>query len=192
MTGSTTGTAYSLHYEAVGAGNRNDADVEQHYNHSITGRIAVGLAQREHNKAQLIGRIKQAVADMVLATGDNSRLKNSEHLSHKLCHDYTYLANVFSEATGSTLEQYIIGFRIDRVKELLLAGQLSLAQIAYQLSYSSAAHLSNQFKKVAGLTPSSYKALHSNHGIMPESGNNVTVFCNCVNASEVRRVSFAT
>lgn len=191
MTSSTTGTAYPLQYEAAGAGNRNDAYVEQQNDHLISRSLAASLTQRERSKAQLIGRIKQAVADLVLATSNASRLKNSEYLSRRLSHDYTYLANVFSETTGSTLEHYIIEFRIDRVKELL-PGSLSLTQIAYQLNYSSVGHLSNQFKKVTGLTPSSYKILHSKHGIMPESGNDVTVFCNRVNTSEVRRVSFAT
>lgn len=189
MIAPTTGT-YQLPYEAAGAGNRNDTPTGQQHDHPTNSRAAANTAQREYNKAQLVGRIKQAVADMVLATANNFRQKNSGYFSRKLCHDYTYLANVFSEATGSTLERYIIEFRIDRVKELLLAGQLSLTQIAHQLSYSSVAHLSNQFKKVTGLTPSAYKTRHRKHDIMPESGNDATVFCNRVNTPEVRRVSF--
>ena len=147
--------------------------------------------QRERNKAQLIGSIRQAVADMVLATGDAARMKNSDYLSRRLSHDYTYLANLFSETTGGTIEQYIIEFRIERVKELLVAGDLNLTQISYRFNYSSVAHLSNQFKKVTGLTPSQFKIRHSEHGIMPECVNGVTLFCNRVNAPEVRRVSFA-
>ena len=192
MTGSTTGTAYSLRYEAAGAGNRNDTPAErQQPDHAISNRAAVSFQQREGSKAQLIANIKRAVADMVLVTGKDARMKNSDYLSRKLNHDYTYLANLFSETTGSTIKQYIIEFKIDRAKELLLAGKLNLTQISYQLNYSSVAHLSNQFKKVTGLTPSSFKSLHGNHGIVPQSVNDVNVFCNRVNTLEMKRVSFA-
>lgn len=190
MTGSTTGTAYQLQYEAAGAGNRNDTHSGQQHDPG-SRRLAASRTPQEHRKAQLIDSIRQAVASMVLATGKNARVKNSNYLSQKLSHDYTYLANLFSEVTGSTIKQYTIEFKIDRVKELLMAGKLSLTQIAHQLNYSSVAHLSNQFKKVTGLTPSSYKILQMRHEIMPKSGKDVTVFCNSVNIPKVRRVSFA-
>jgi AraC-like DNA-binding protein len=194
MTSITTGTAYPLQSEAVGAASNNDDAhiAPERFGQAACPRASASRHQRERNKALLISRIKQAVADMVLTTGNNCRLKNSEYLSRKLCHDYTYLANVFSETTGSTLEHYIIALRIERVEELLRASPLSLTQIAGQLGYSSVAHLSNQFKKVTGQTPSAYKVLQTRHEIVLKSENDVTVFCNCVNASEVRRVSFAT
>lgn len=138
--------------------------------------MMASLNQREHDKARLISNIKQAVADLVLATGKAARIKNSAYLSRRLNHDYTYLANLFSAETGSTIEQYIIACKIDRVKALLSSSELTLTQIAYQLNYSSVAHLSNQFKKVTGLTPSSLRKLHCQHGILPVSVNVVTEF----------------
>jgi AraC-like DNA-binding protein len=190
MIGSPLGTARSLHHEAAGAGNRNNASAEPHPHHAPAHRPKAGLNRREQ-KALLIGNIKQAVADMARETGTEARLKNSEYLSRRLRHDYTYLANLFSETTGTTIEQYIIRFRIDRVKELIIAGELNLTQIAFQCNYSSVAHLSNQFKKVTGLTPSSFRIFHFKHGTVPESVNDVIGFCNRVNALAVRRVSFA-
>jgi AraC-like DNA-binding protein len=86
-------------------------------------------------------------------------LKNSEYISQKLQHSYTYLANLFSEATGSTIEHFIIVHKIERVKELLLYDELNLTEIAYKLNYSSLSHMSNQFKKITGLSPSYFKKL---------------------------------
>ncbi|MDQ2769175.1 MAG: AraC family transcriptional regulator [Bacteroidota bacterium] len=150
----------------------------------------VGFGHRAHSKAHLLEDLRQAVVDMVLTAGGNARMKNSEYLSRRLRYDYTYLANLFSEITGGTIEQYIIGVRINCVKELL-SGPLTLTQIADQLCYSSVAHLSNQFKKVTGRTPSSLRITQSKPQIISESGNDVTAFCNCVNTPQVRRVSFA-
>ena len=191
MTGSTTGAAYPLHYEAAAAGNGNPTSFAPlHHDHTTNGRMAASLTPRERRRAELVDRIKRAVANMVLTADRTARVKDSYYLSSRLGHDYTYLANLFSETTGSTIKQYIIEFRICRVKEFLTSTGLSLTQISHRLNYSSVAHLSNQFKKVTGLTPSSFKILQLRHGIMPESGNDVTVFCNPVNIPEVRRVSF--
>jgi AraC-like DNA-binding protein len=193
MIGSTLGTALTFRCETAGAGNRNNASSaeQQNHNRAPSNRTAA-LDLRARSKTQLIDNIKQAVADLVLATGAAARMKNSDYLSRRLNHDYTYLANLFSETTGTTIEQYIIQFRIDRVKELIIAGALNLTQISYQYNYSSVAHLSNQFKKVTGLTPSAFRILHFKHGRIPESVNDAIGFCNPVNALEVRRVSFAT
>jgi AraC-like DNA-binding protein len=87
------------------------------------------------------------------------KIKNSEYLSQKLHYDYTYLANLFSEVAGLTIEHYIIAHKIERVKELLMYDELNLTQISYKMNYSSVAHLSNQFKKVTGFTPTYYKQL---------------------------------
>lgn len=191
MIDSTKGTAYSLRSEVAGAGNRSDAYTAPHpTDHSIRNRITAGIHQRARNRTQLIDNIKQAISELVLSTGEDTRIKNSVYLSRRLSHDYTYLANLFSGETGSTIEQYIIEFKIDRVKALLLSSELSLTLIACQLRYSSIAHLSNQFKKVTGLTPSSFRELHRQHGIMPKCVNVVTTFCNSVKNQEVRRVSF--
>jgi AraC-like DNA-binding protein len=85
------------------------------------------------------------------------RTNFSDYLSNKLDFDYTYLANIFSETTGSTIEQFIIRIRVVRVKELILYNELNLTQISWKLHFSSVAHLSSQFKKVTGMTPSQYK-----------------------------------
>jgi AraC-like DNA-binding protein len=87
------------------------------------------------------------------------RINFSDYLTSKLHYDYTYLSNVFSEVTGITIEHYIISHKIERVKELLLYDELTLSEISYRLNYSSVAHLSNQFKKVTGLTPTYFKSL---------------------------------
>jgi AraC-like DNA-binding protein len=87
------------------------------------------------------------------------RINYSEYISKKLGYDYTYLSNVFSEEKGINIQQYIIIHKIERVKELLLYDELTLTEIAYKLQYSSIAHLSNQFKKITGLSPSFYKQL---------------------------------
>ena len=83
----------------------------------------------------------------------------SEYISKKIGHDYTYLSNIFSEVKGITIQQFIIMHKIERVKELLLYDELNLTEISYKLHYSSVAHLSNQFKKITGLSPSFYKKL---------------------------------
>ena len=118
-----------------------------------------GLELMEDKKAILIERIKLVIVEMVHYSDEIPRVKNSEYLSDKLQHDYTYLANLFSEVTGTTIEQYIIAHKIERVKELLLYDELNLTEISYILNYSSVAHLSNQFKKITGLTPTFFKKL---------------------------------
>jgi AraC-like DNA-binding protein len=83
----------------------------------------------------------------------------SDYISEKLGYDYTYLANTFSEVKGITIQQFIIINKIEKVKELILYDELNLTEISYKLHYSSVAHLSNQFKKVTGFSPSFYKQL---------------------------------
>ena len=118
-----------------------------------------GLELMDDKKAQLIEKIKNVIVKMVHYSNELPKTKNSDYLSGKLNYDYTYLANLFSEATGITIEHYIIAHKIERVKELLLYDELNLTQISYKLNYSSVAHLSKQFKKVTGLTPSFFKQL---------------------------------
>lgn len=118
-----------------------------------------GLELMEEKKPMLIEKIKNVIVEMVHYSDELPKVKNSEYISEKLNHDYTYLANVFSEVTGTTIEHYIILHKIERVKELLLYDELNLTEISYKLNYSSVAHLSNQFKKVTGLTPSYFKEL---------------------------------
>lgn len=124
-----------------------------------TALAASGLELMDDQKANLIEKIKKVIIEMVHYADELPRIKNSEYLSEKLHYDYTYLANLFSEVAGITIEHYIIEHKIERVKELLMYDELNLTQISYKMNYSSVAHLSNQFKKVTGFTPSHFKQL---------------------------------
>ncbi|MFM2049227.1 MAG: hypothetical protein RI955_1775 [Bacteroidota bacterium] len=119
----------------------------------------VGLDLMENKKAVLIEKIKTVIIEMVHHSNEVIKVNFSHYLSEKLQHDYTYLANLFSEVQGTTIEQFIISHKIERVKELIIYDELNLTEISYQLNYSSVAHLSNQFKKVTGLSPSHFKQL---------------------------------
>ncbi len=110
-------------------------------------------------KAILIEKIKNVIVEMIHYADELPEIKKSVYISEKLKHDYTYLANIFSEVTGITIEQYIIIHKIEHVKELLLYNELNLTEISYRLNYSSVSHLSKQFKKITGLTPTFYKQL---------------------------------
>jgi len=121
--------------------------------------LVSGLELLDDNKSILIERIKNVIVDMVHYTDELPSINYSEFISEKLGYDYTYLANIFSEVTGITIQQFIIINRVERAKELLLYNELSLTEISYKLNYSSVAHLSAQFKKVTGLTPSFFKKI---------------------------------
>jgi AraC-like DNA-binding protein len=118
-----------------------------------------GLELMEDKKAILVEKVKSVVIEMIHYADELPTVKKSIYISEKLDYDYTYLANLFSEVTGITIEQYIIAHKIEKVKELILYNELTLTQIAYKMHYSSPAHLSTQFKKVTGLTPSYFKTL---------------------------------
>ena len=118
-----------------------------------------GLELLDDKKSILIERIKNLIVEMVHYSDQLPNLNYSEYISNKLQYDYTYLSNIFSEVKGTTIQQFIIINKIERVKELLLYDELNLTEIAYKLQYSSVAHLSNQFKKVTGLSPSFFKKL---------------------------------
>jgi len=108
------------------------------------------------------------IVELVHYSEEPLTVKFSQYLSKKLGHDYTYLANLFSEVQGTTIEKFLIAHKIERVKELLVYNELSLTEIAYQMHYSSVSHLSNQFKKVTGLTPSHFKQLREKRRNMLE------------------------
>jgi AraC-like DNA-binding protein len=118
-----------------------------------------GLELLDDKKSILIERIKNLIVEMVHYSDQLPNLNYSEYISNKLQYDYTYLSNIFSEVKGTTIQQFIIIHKIERVKELLLYDELNLTEIANKLQYSSVAHLSNQFKKVTGLSPSFFKKL---------------------------------
>ncbi len=118
-----------------------------------------GLELLENKKSILIEKIKNVITEMIHYSDEIPQTNYSDYISEKLGHNYSYLANTFSEVKGITIQQFIIIHKIERVKELILYDELNLAEISYKLHYSSPAHLSNQFKKVTGLTPSFYKKI---------------------------------
>src|SRR5687768_16920928 len=118
-----------------------------------------GLELLDDKRSILIERIKNVITEMIHYTDELPKVNYSDYISEKLNYDYTYLSNVFSEVKGITIQQFIIINKIERVKELLLYDELNLTEISYKLHYSSVAHLSNQFKKVTGLSPSFFKQL---------------------------------
>ena len=120
---------------------------------------ADGLELMDDKRAVLIEKIKNVIIEMVHFTDELPTVNYSEHISSKLNHDYTYLSNIFSEVKGLTIQQFIIIHKIERIKELIIYDELNITEIAWKLNYSSVAHLSNQFKKVTGLTPSHFKQL---------------------------------
>jgi AraC-like DNA-binding protein len=118
-----------------------------------------GLELMDNKKAVLIERIRNIIIEMVHYSNELPKTNFSDFLSEKLDYDYTYLANLFSEVQGTTIEKFIIAHKIERVKELIIYDELNLTEIAWLMHYSSVAHLSNQFKKITGLTPSHFKQL---------------------------------
>ena len=118
-----------------------------------------GLLLMDNKKGILVEKIKNVIIELVHYNEEQIKVNFSDYLSTKLNYDYTYLANLFSEVKGITIEQYYLTHKIERVKELIIYDELSLTQIAFKLHYSSIAHLSNQFKKITGLTPSHFKQL---------------------------------
>jgi AraC-like DNA-binding protein len=118
-----------------------------------------GLELLDDNRNILIEKIKGIIIEMIHYSDELPNGNYSDYISDKLGYDYTYLANAFSEVKGITIQQFIIINKIERVKELLIYDELNLTEISYRLNYSSVAHLSNQFKKVTGLTPTYFKTL---------------------------------
>ena len=123
------------------------------------GLLDAGLELMDDKRAVLIEKIKTIIVEMVHYSDEPIKVNFSDYLSDKLKHDYTYLANLFSEVQGSTIEHFIIDHKIERIKELIIYGELNITEIAWKMNYSSVAHLSNQFKKVTGLSPSHFKQL---------------------------------
>jgi AraC-like DNA-binding protein len=118
-----------------------------------------GLELLDDKKDILAETITNLIIEMIHYSDGILKVANSEYLSEKLGYDYTYMSNVFAKIKGITIQQFIIMHKIEKIKELLLYDELNLSEISYKLHYSSVAHLSNQFKKITGLTPSEYKRL---------------------------------
>ena len=150
-----------LHFKTVDLG---EVTIEEELNAAQYKKLQSGLSKfglelMEDKKSILIEKIKNIVVEMIHYSDELPATNFSDYLSEKLHYDYHYLSNLFSEVKGTTIEQYIIAHKIERVKELLVYEKLTLTEIAYKLHYSSVAHLSNQFKKVTGLTPSFFKKM---------------------------------
>jgi AraC-like DNA-binding protein len=133
--------------------------------------IHYGLELMEDKRAVLIEKIKNAIVEMVHYKEELDKINFSDYLSEKLKCDYSYLANLFSEVQGTTIEKSIIAQKIERVKELIIYNELTLSEIAWKMHYSSVAHLSNQFKKQTGLTPSHFRSLKAKRQIAIEGAS---------------------
>ena len=150
-----------LHYTSVELGEvetLEDISVAQHDQFKIA-LLKSGLELMDDKKSILIQKIKNVIIELIHYSEEPLTVNFSDYLSQKLNHNYTYLANLFSEVQGTTIEKFIIAHKIERVKELLVYNELNLTEIAYLMHYSSVAHLSAQFKKVTGPTPSHFKQL---------------------------------
>ncbi len=121
--------------------------------------LSFGFVLIDDKKSRMIEKIKNAIIDLVRYSEEQLKTNLSEHITSQLNHDYNYLSNLFSEVEGTTIEQYFIAQKIEKVKELLVYDEFSLSEIAMQMNYSSVSHLSKQFKKVTGFTPTYFKQL---------------------------------
>ena len=162
---------FGLHYVSVELG---EAEITEEITAPQREELAAALKETgleliEDKKIILVERIKASIIELVHFTDDQIKVNLSDHLSQKLNHNYTYLANLFSEVKGVTIEKYYLSHKIEKVKELLAYGELNLTEIAWKLHYSSVAHLSNQFRKMTGLTPTQFKNLKGRRP--PSQGN---------------------
>src|SRR5690606_14154082 len=150
-----------LHYITVNLGEVNvKEDITPQQRATLKAALLKsGLELLDDKRAILIERIKNVIVQMIHYEEELPKKKFSVYLSEQLKYDYTYLANIFSETQGTTIEQYIILHKIERVKELIIYNELNLTEIAWKLHYSSVSHLSTQFKKITGLTPTYFKSL---------------------------------
>lgn len=140
------------------------ADINQQLTPDIHDRLKEnlhlsGLELLDNKRSILIDQVKNVIIEMVHYSEELPKVNYSDYIAEKLGYDYNYLSNIFSEVKGTTIRQFIIYHKIEKVKELLLYDELNLSEISYKLRYSSVSHLSNQFKKVTGLSPSFYKKM---------------------------------
>jgi len=150
-----------LHYKTVELG---EAEIEEELSIEQWDELnkelkKSGIELMENKKSILIEKIKNIIIELVHYSEEPLEMNFSQYLSQKLHQDYTYLANLFSETQGVTIEHFLIVHKIERVKELLVYDELTVTEIAWKMHYSSVAHLSNQFKKMTGLTPSFFKKI---------------------------------
>jgi YesN/AraC family two-component response regulator len=163
-------TKLGLKYTSVELG---EAEIEETISPELHDQfkdalVKAGLELMDDKKSVLIQKIKNVIVELIHYTDEPLTVNFSVFLSEKLDYDYTYLANLFSEVQGITIEKFIITHKIERVKELLVYNELNLTEIAYLMHYSSVSHLSAQFKKITGLTPSHFKQLKEKRRSMLE------------------------
>jgi AraC-like DNA-binding protein/CheY-like chemotaxis protein len=154
-------TKLGLHFNIIGLGEVDVMeDISGKYREQLRiGLSNIGLELMDDSRAILIEKIKNIVIESVHHSTASVKINFSHYLSDKLNHDYPYLASLFSEVQGTTIEQFLISHKIEKAKELLTYGELTITQIAFRLKYSSVAHLSSQFKKVVGISPSQFLKL---------------------------------
>lgn len=165
-----------LHFLVVDLGEvdiMEDLSAAQHEDLKIA-LLASGLELMDDKKAVLIEKIKNVIIELVHHNDEGIKINFSNYLSEKLNYDYTYMANLFSEVQGTTIEQYLISHKVERIKELIIYDELTITEIAWKMNYSSVAHLSNQFKKITGLSPSHFKRLKDKRRIPIEEVGNQT------------------
>lgn len=157
------------HKESHTANSITDSAAREEYNSKLNGETAktepltialnkVRTELRSDKKHLLIEKIKNVVIDMIYYSDSQLKVNYSDYISQKLNCNYTYMSNLFSKVEGNTIQNFIIATKIERVKELMMYDELTLTEIAFKLHYSSVAHISNQFKKVTGISPSAFKA----------------------------------
>ena len=163
-------TKLGLHYTSVELGEADIVETlsSEQQDQFKDALVRSGLELMDDKKSVLIQKIKNVIVELIHYTDEPLAVNFSVFLSKKLDYDYTYLANLFSEVQGITIEKFIITHKIERVKELLVYNELSLTEIAFLMHYSSVAHLSAQFKKITGLTPSHFKQLKEKRRSMLE------------------------
>lgn len=152
-----------------------------------------GLELLEDQRSILVEKIRNLIVEMIHYSDELPKKNISDYISEKLHHNYTTLAHLFSEVRGTTIEHYIIAQKIERAKELITYGELNLSEIAFRLHYSSVAHLSNQFKKITGLTPTHFKKMkHQNSISLGSRLNYVNYFQNYVKLFQNNVYSFVS
>ncbi len=135
-------------------------DITDKQKHTLKSNLAMsGLELLNDEKSILVDKIKNVIIEMIHYSDEVPNVNYSDYISETLGYDYTYLSNIFSEVNGITVQHFIIKHKIERAKELIFYDELNLTEISYRLNYSSVAHLSNQFKKVTGHSPSYFKKL---------------------------------
>jgi AraC-like DNA-binding protein len=150
-----------LHFVVVDLGEVELMDDISHKDRELL-KVALshsGIELMEDKKAVLIEKIKNTIIDMVHYPSETIKLKFSAFISEKLKYDYTYLSNIFSQVQGISIAQFITALKVERIKELIIYDELNITEIAFLMNYSSVAHLSNQFKKETGLTPTQFKKM---------------------------------